>query len=308
MKNPDRNRKVMLGLVIGASLLAAACRDDRAPTEPVRGAAHQFLSATPATLFAVNSPRTLDNDFEALGKTLPGFGGLYYVNGTLTVVLTDTSKASMIGGAIANFLARYDVRQLGRAFGDAAKMRVVRGDFAWTQLAEWNRQILKMGVIAGLTQTDIDEVRNRISIGVVDDAAAARVRAALARLKVPTTAVIVEHIPAMTLLSDSLIGVVRPPGGGVAIHGNGYCTLSYNAYYHDATGTYDGKRYFLTVSHCTNTFGVVEVLSSDNPRTPTALESKSSIHTSGIVTRVQRVRSVTSAATAMPRQLSTTTR
>lgn len=258
MRSLSRARSLILRMAVAAALLVGACRDESVPTGPAR-AARVVPNTRPAALFAGNAPKNLDNDFEALAKTLPGFAGLYYVKGVLTVVLTDTSIAGTIAGPIANFLARDDASSLGRALSDVGSMRVVRGDYDWTQLAQWNRQVLQMGLIEGVTQTDIDEVRNRISIGVTDDASAARVHAALDRLQVPAAAVIVEHIPPTRMLSDSLVGVVRPPGGGVAIEGpKGYCTLGYNAYYRNASGVYDGKRYFITASHCTSTFGVVD--------------------------------------------------
>lgn len=248
-------------VAVTTALLIMSCRSDDVPTGMGSGRSLGYALATPSSLFSSHGPRNLDDDFEALAKTLPGFGGLYYENGQLTVVLTDTTKGSSISGAIANFLARYDPSALGRAMNDVASMRVRHGDFDWTHLAQWNRQLLQLGGSNGVTQTDIDEVRNRISIGVMDDGSAARVRAALATLQVPSAAVIVETIPPTTILSDSLIGRVRPVGGGVAIQNADtarvFCTLGYNVYYRNEGGVYDGNRYFITASHCTRNFGVV---------------------------------------------------
>ncbi len=250
----------LAGLGLSIATMLTACRTNDVPTG-IRGAASSGYSlATPASQFASRGSRNLDDDFEVFAKTVPGFGGLYYDKGRLVVVLTDTTKGSTIGGAISNFLARYDPALLGKAASDVASMRIQHGDYNWTQLAQWNRQLLQLGAMNGVTQTDIDEVRNRISIGVIDDAAAVRARAELSRLSVPPSAVIVEHIPPTVLLSDSLVGRVRPVGGGVAIQNATtqlYCTLGYNVYYRNQEGVYDGNRYFITASHCTQNIGIV---------------------------------------------------
>lgn len=73
--------------------------------------------------------------------------------------------------------------------------------------------------------------------------------------------VVVERIPPSNIAAD-LQGVVRPIPSSVQINRNfglpGACSLGWNAYQRDIespTG-YDGKKYFVTNSHCTSEFGV----------------------------------------------------
>jgi len=107
----------------------------------------------------------------------------------------------------------------------------------------------------GVTQTDIDDIRNTLVIGVANEGVITRVRAAISTLGIPDDAFLVEVVPPTQQVAD-LQGVVRPVPSSVQIAFSGFlCTLGWNAYRRDPSGIYDGQRYFFTCSHCTDVFG-----------------------------------------------------
>lgn len=128
-------------------------------------------------------------------------------------------------------LAMYDFRQLH------------------TWYAEARAKILSQD---GVTFGDIDEIQNRIVIGVMDSDAMARVQAALTTLAAPDDAVLVKSgvRPARLDRATSLRGIVRPVVAGVQINRGvgepGACTLGYNVAHPQ-----DSYWYFTTAAHCT---------------------------------------------------------
>ena len=113
--------------------------------------------------------------------------------------------------------------------------------------------------IPGFTQVDINEVENRLVIGVADSASLRLMRTRLSS-RLPAAAFDVRII-GRTNVDATLQQQVRPLVGGLQIEINsGYCTLGFTAYRQtgdwlsgftiDTTG-----KYFVTASHCTSVFG-----------------------------------------------------
>jgi hypothetical protein len=98
---------------------------------------------------------------------------------------------------------------------------------------------------------DLDEARNRVTIGVEDAAAGGRARALLTQLGLPDAAVLIRETRPVEYAA-TLRSRVRPVGGGLQIHfGDFVCTLGFNA-------LRSGVASYITNSHCTNVQGGTE--------------------------------------------------
>ncbi|HET7463461.1 MAG TPA: hypothetical protein VFJ82_19570 [Longimicrobium sp.] len=231
----SRSRIVMSMLLAAA---AAACERPSSPVAP---------DSRPAEPRGVEAPG-LDGEFVRIAREMPGFGGYYRdASGTLNVVLTDPLPEATVRGE----LVRLAPRQLFAA-GASPAIRVRKGDYSFDRLSEWNQRMLPLLGLPGVVFTDADEAANRVRVGVVDDAAAARVRAGLRSMDVPEAAVIIERTEPLRL-ATGLSVYTRPTVGGLEIHPNPTqsCSLGFNA-------IYAGMRVFATASHCTPTQGFVD--------------------------------------------------
>jgi hypothetical protein len=141
-----------------------------------------------------------DDEWARIARELPGgFAGLFFdtrrepgvrpVQGPLVVMLADTSHHEETLAALAPRVAAMrggrgpDVR--------GAIVRRARWDFA--QLYDWSHYLMNTAWTRGeITSSDIDEVRNRIVYGVVDEGAKSRLEMGLAARDVPCELVIVE--------------------------------------------------------------------------------------------------------------------
>ena len=139
-------------------------------------------------------PYTIDDRFADLARVVPGgFGGLWLEGHVLHANLVDLSKRAEAQAALAREL-RGEFGPGGpgqRGLVDLDAIVFHQGRYDYVQLVDWYRRLtpaLGEGVISG----DIDEVRNRIAIGVQDDAAIERVRRKVVELGIPPEAVIVE--------------------------------------------------------------------------------------------------------------------
>jgi hypothetical protein len=224
-----RQRTVALvSLVAGTVLLASACSDTTQPTPP----------GPPVGFDAAQQP----DDPVALVRAVPGFGGFFLDDdGVPTVYLRDVSRRAEAERALRPWL-------LAHGLGISA-VRVRRGDFDWASLERWHgatsREALAM---RGAVWVDADEARNRVTIGVERGTSAAAVRAAVARLGVPSDAVRLQETEPVRLAA-TLRERVRPVVGGLQINFPGFlCTLGFNA-------LRNSQRSFITNSHCTNVQG-----------------------------------------------------
>ncbi len=185
---------------------------------------------------------TIDEEFSQLAREVPGFGGYYYDGeGALNVVLTqpthqlDTMKALLSARGVRG--------------SDTLVARQGRYDFG--DLNQW-RSRLEAESISGLVFTDVDEVNNRITLGLTRPDREA-VAPLLARLLIPADAVDLEQAEANQEHQTAYTYVHqhnRPLAGGQQIKraSNGYlyfCTLGFNV-------RREGKSGFFTNTHCTN--------------------------------------------------------
>ena len=164
-------------MLIAAAVVTAVTGCDT-PTSPI----HPKTSA--ATIDSRPYAPTIDDDFAALADRAPGFAGIFYdEQGNLTTFVTSRGDTAAIRTQVANF-----VRSRGHAANDL-KIRVA--DYDFRQLTNWHKALAAVWEIGPVVATDIDERINRLVIAVDDPRAAADVRAVVARLGIPTAAVMV---------------------------------------------------------------------------------------------------------------------
>lgn len=192
-----------------------------------------------------NSPDpslTIDEEFTRMAQEVPGFGGYYYdAAGALNVVLTQPSAQVEAVRAVLS----------ARRIPGSERMITQQGQYDFAELSRW-RARLDAEQLSDLISTDVDEVRNRIAVGMAR-ADRGELVAALARLLIPEAAVLIEeaeplqeHQTSYTYLREKN----RPLAGGLQIkrYSNGYiyfCTLGFNV-------RRNGKLGFFTNTHCTN--------------------------------------------------------
>ena len=231
-----RQRTVpLVGLIAGTVLLASACSDTTQPTSS------SDLPANPGPIGALQQP----DDPLALARQVPGFGGFFFdAQGAPTIYLKEASRRATAQRALQPF---FSVRGM-----NASALRVLKADFDWVSLERWQEQASTQALATrGAVFVDADETSNRVRIGVERGTSPAQVSAAIARLGIPASAVIVEETEPVVQLA-TLQDQIRPVPGGVQINFPGFlCSLGFNA-------TRSGQRSFITASHCTNTQGGTE--------------------------------------------------
>jgi hypothetical protein len=216
-----------------------------------------FPSAPPAVSQQQEGPpATLDETFAAVAETAPGFGGLFFDDaGAPTIYVQDTAQADAAEAAVRE--------TLGDEIGEAP-INVLVGQYDFDQLSTWYDAMDILFDIPALVFTDIDESKNKLTVGLEDLAVEAEVRAELDVLGVPQAAVNIVQAQQPVLLTDpppaqndTLRSMVRPLAGGLRILDNrhvinmqpktdgDYCTLGFIAI--DSAG----KKGFVTAAHCT---------------------------------------------------------
>lgn len=206
-----------------------------------------------------STPPGLDGKFFELARQVPGFGGYFFdENGDLNVYVTDLAQEGTARAAVTE-VARNRGERSQQRWHRPAEIVVRRGDFHFAQLHRWrarlNTELPKLGV----RLIDIDEAKNRIFVGVADEAAKSDVLTLVDQLGVPRNAVIVDLVAEVSR-ATSITGFVRPLVGGLAIsHGGLPCTLGVNVYYTNlAVGIPVGTPGFFTASHCSSTQGTTD--------------------------------------------------
>jgi len=224
--------RLFAGLVVVA--LAAACDRSDEPLSP---------PAVPAPQFA-QVPTGPGVDQHALGQAIPAFGGLFLDNGVPTAYLTDVAARPALERALANFLSARGIQ--------AAQVKVLQARFSYAELESlFDRARPPLFDGPGTVFADLDEARNRITVGVENAGAESRVRQALDGLGLPDGAVVIERtgpiFPVQTLRDR-----FDPIPGGVQIHFGQYlCSIGVIA----ESG---GQLGFVTASHCTDHQGGTE--------------------------------------------------
>lgn len=132
----------------------------------------------------------------------------------------------------------------------SAAIQVDAGTYSFAQLAEWGKQLPKAFTVPGVVSIDIDEVHNRLAIGITSDDPRAAAQELLVAAGVPRE-VITFNVRPPNQLTSSLGGVVRNIVGGVHIdwsNAGQFCTLGLNV-------SYSSMASFMTNGHCSTNWG-----------------------------------------------------
>jgi hypothetical protein len=128
---------------------------------------------------------TYDDLLLRVEELAPGFGGMFIgPDGRLTVYLLDPSQLAAARTAIEAVFGPDRVPAEG--------MRAVQGQYIVSQLKRWMELAATVMELPGVTAVDLDEARNRVTIGVEDDSRVQPVEQALFRLAIPREAVVIE--------------------------------------------------------------------------------------------------------------------
>lgn len=211
-----------------------------------------------------------DTDLElaAIAKQYPGFGGYFFDReGNTMLLLSDLTWQAQL----SELISKRDVVNEGVTDGDPGReesdeptltgkivVMPVKHDFA--QLYEYKHVLTGSLSEPGAVFLDLDEVNNRILIGVdpraasksdlfVDITAAPRLLAE--KYNVPQQVIAVTHTTPIQQIA-TLRDRIRPAPGGMQIaFGNSLCTMGVVVQQGNTNG-------FLTNSHCTSVQGGVE--------------------------------------------------
>jgi hypothetical protein len=223
-----------------ALMFTAAC-DSAELVSPDPGAAPQLAAAPQAQV------RTSDDEWARASRAeAPGFAGFYLQDdGTPVVRLVDGTKRGEVQRYIAQQIAS---ARRGRNAGAPQQPVFLAAAHDFAQLKEWSEQLHPLLSRSDVYLIDVDEVGNRVSLGVADATAIGAVRSEAARLGIPASAVNVvtqgRPEPRATV-RDRFTTTV----GGIQIAFSQYlCTLGFNA-----RRVSNSTNIYVTNAHCTGT-------------------------------------------------------
>jgi hypothetical protein len=240
-------RKTIIAVVVFLALLAMSFTGDTGKVAMSTGKSSQVVSAAPA-----QSPgQSLDEQFAAIARQVPGFGGMYLdQDGTMKVYMVGQKEP--VTDNLISSLDDVITREIGGGERLAhSGVEVIEGQYNFLDLHSWHQDLSPAVLsIPGVVSTDIDENVNRLRIGVEDSKEALEaVEKSLAGLSVPREAVV---ISVTKPIYPYLRNFRRPLRGGLQINfGNFLCTLGFIAVRNGVNG-------YVTNSHCTTTQGGVQ--------------------------------------------------
>ncbi|HEX8905092.1 MAG TPA: hypothetical protein VF771_09645, partial [Longimicrobiaceae bacterium] len=225
-----------------AMLFTAACDQSDQPVSPQPGGASLDRSASQASF------RTPDDEFARVSRAeVPGFAGFYLdTDGTPVIRLKDQAQR----GAAQRYLAQeIAAAHRGRLAMAPRQPKFLPAEYDFAQLKQWADALTPLISQRGdVYLVDVDEVNNRVLLGVADATATGAVRAEAARLGIPANAVATQTQERPTPRA-SLRDRQTVLGGGIQIAFSQYlCTLGFNARRNST-----GANIFVTNAHCTGT-------------------------------------------------------
>lgn len=129
---------------------------------------------------------TLDDLLLEVARQVPGFGGMFIdQDGRLAIFLLDPADVAVAEEAIAAVFGRERI--------PAGGVVAVQGQYSLLQLKEWYDRLGSLFSIPGVALTDLDEGRNRLTVGVQGSEARPVVEQELQRLGIPSEAVRIEE-------------------------------------------------------------------------------------------------------------------
>lgn len=198
--------------------------------------------------------RTLDDKFEEVAGRIPEFGGMFLEGDELNVYLVNPEKKSAAEEAVISVFGRERVTGGG--------IKVLQGQYTFTKLKEWQKQMGGLFKIHGVIFTDVDETSNRLKIGVESSNLAGVVETEMKKQGIPRGSYIIEQTEPIVFAS-TLQDMIRPLQGGIQIRFSNYlCTMGFNGVRSEING-------YVVPSHCTDIQGGVESTKYYQPLDPT---------------------------------------
>lgn len=233
-------------------IAVVSCNDLDSPTDPESDAQASVAKAEVYTSQSLGSSATIDDRFAEIAREVPGFGGAFYDEGDLKVYLTDTSKKEAARSALGFLLKKPQISSREDRNPDLPELIILDGAYDFRDLKSWRLELRQLLAFEGIYRLGIDEGRNRVVIGVADQATVSRVETAITDMEIPLEAVIVEETSPVRSLAD-LRDYIRPVEGGLKIdpYLMNPCTVTGSFYL-------ESRRSYLTASHCTHTQAEVE--------------------------------------------------
>jgi hypothetical protein len=128
---------------------------------------------------------TYDDLLVRVEEKAPGFGGMFIDRaGRLVVYLLDPSQLSVARSAIEGVF--------GPSRIPAAGVRALRGQYVMSQLIAWSKSARAVLEMTGITMVDLDEAKNRVTVGVENESRTQAVKQALLSLGIPSGAVVIK--------------------------------------------------------------------------------------------------------------------
>jgi hypothetical protein len=194
------------------------------------------------------------DEYAQIARQLPGFAGLFLDQNELVVLTVDQPDAAIVRKATQAFA---HIRGIGQL-----PVRLARAKYTFEKLRTERDRLAGTLEIPQLTVSSIDEVANRIHIGVATPAARTALQSQLKQAGFPSDLVSISVEPPFkpaTTLQQAFYNIgghiFRTGGLRVQFFKTGFgvatCTLGFNALVRQQ------YRGFITNSHCTNRRGVV---------------------------------------------------
>jgi hypothetical protein len=242
------HRKMIFSVVVLSALFAMLLTSDSGNAVTSAGNSNPAALPGPAQIDEIE---TADDRFAAVARQVPDFGGMFFdQDGTLQVYMLGQK-----GPANEALIASLDdviTREIGRGERLSGRgIEVLEAQYSFLDLYRWQQQMSpEMLALPDVVFTDIDEMTNRLRIGITDSPGRAEaVEEYLSKLGVPREAVLISETKEVW---PELRSRRRPLRGGLQINFGGFlCTLGFVATRQGTTG-------FVTNSHCTNVQGGVE--------------------------------------------------
>ena len=188
-----------------------------------------------------------------LENRVPGLGGVFQDSlGRAVVWLRDAGDVERRAAAVRELrtasLGLKAPKDFVMRLQRDDDLRVLAGDFAFSELVAWQRAILSSARVPGLLAIDADEGRNRVRLVIAPDASVEPFEQGISAAGVPLRAVVFERRESGRLLQSELRHRWRPSFAGLQIMNNksdGVCTAGFTV-----DMLFHNQRGFLTASHC----------------------------------------------------------
>lgn len=222
--------------LVASTVPLVGCSDVPSFSEPGIPSRSSGAAETPAVW-------SLDDTFERIARhEIPGFAGNFLDGeGNQVVLLKDMNQRS----AAESFFMRQPARQQAQR----VLFRQARYDFP--SLRSWSLELTNAIASERTFAVDVDEVENRVWVGVTTEAGIGMVRREAARLGIPNDAVTVSLFQ-VPVTRATLLDTSPSKEGGYQIQTHGWsCTLGFNALLRS-------QRVFVTASHCSGAMNQVD--------------------------------------------------